>query len=230
MMLEIKNLSVSSDDIEQISNVNLTIKPGETQALIGPKFSGKSCLAYSIIGHPALNVAKGSINFNKKKLNSMPTMHRSKLGIFLSKQHKTYINNIDHLILIKECLKARNDTRTETEIEKEYLTLSHELLVANLYADESVRLDLLLMAMLKPSVIILDQIDEQVFKPHLKSLAKFIIEHTEHSSKLIIPNSSTFLNHFDLSCVSVMVDGEIKQSGSLDTFEGIIENGNTQFP
>lgn len=229
-MLEIKNLTVSADEIPVIANINLSIGQHDTQAIIGPNFSGKSGLAYAIMGHPDLAITQGSITFNKKKINLQSTEARSKAGIFLSTQHKLQIQQIDHLNLIKQCFKIRKDSKTDAEIEKEFLSISNQLLSKNLYNDETLRLDLLLMALLKPSLVILDQIDELVFRTNISSLAEFIIEHTQSSSKLIISNSSSFLGYFDLSCVSVMIDGEIKHSGSLETFRGIIEDGNTQLP
>ena len=229
-MLQIKNLSISADGIEQVVGASLTIADNETQALIGPKFSGKSCLAYAIIGHPALEITQGSISFNKKKINNVSTEIRAKSGIYLCRQHAPNIDNINQLELIQRCAKLRNDTRSSTDIEKAYLEISNQLLARKLYDEEFLRLDLLLISILKPSLIILDEIDHFVFKKDIKVLAEFIKEYTEGSSKLVITNNEEFLTAFDITTVSVMANGEIQRTGSLQSFEGIFNNVDTQLP
>jgi Fe-S cluster assembly ATP-binding protein len=82
--LSIHNLHVSIDGKEILKGVNLTVKPGEVHALMGPNGNGKSTLAYTIMGHPGYTVTEGEVCFEGKNLIDLEPDERSRLGIFLA--------------------------------------------------------------------------------------------------------------------------------------------------
>ena len=86
-MLEIENLSVRVDGKDILKKVGLEIKNAEIHALLGPNASGKSTLAYAIVGFPDYEITEGTISFEGKNITSLPIEERVKLGIALAFQH-----------------------------------------------------------------------------------------------------------------------------------------------
>lgn len=241
-MLTIKNLSASIKDSHILKNINLTINPGEIHALMGPKQSGKSSLIHTIIGNKILTVKKGTIAFNKTKLKEHSTEERSRMGIFSTFQFLPVFDGFNNYDLIKAMLKARKDTRTSIQVEKEYRHYLKELGLSSNHGhkninDESMSLteckknELLHVLMFKPKLTLFDEIDSDVEQDEIPSLAenvrKYVIE--GNNAALVASHNKEFLDLLEPTHIHILVNGEIKIQGSQDLYKRIIQDGYTQF-
>lgn len=105
--LVINNLRVSIEDKEILKGVNLTIKQGEVHAIMGPNGTGKSTLAYTLMGHPAYMVTDGAVTFKNKDLLAMPTDERSRSGLFLAFQYPVSIPGVTMANFLRTAVNAR---------------------------------------------------------------------------------------------------------------------------
>src|SRR3982750_4025232 len=92
--LEIHDLHVSVDDTEILRGVDLTVKQGETHAIMGPNGSGKSTLAYSVAGHPKYTVTKGTVTLDGADVLSMSVDERARAGLFLAMQYPVEVPGV----------------------------------------------------------------------------------------------------------------------------------------
>src|SRR4029077_13636964 len=104
--LEIKDLHVSVDDREILSGVNLTLKQGETHAIMGPNGSGKSTLAYSIAGHPRYTVTKGSVTLDGEDVLAMKVDERARAGLFLAMQYPVEVPGVSVTNFLRTAVTA----------------------------------------------------------------------------------------------------------------------------
>src|SRR5271169_30500 len=105
--LEIKDLHVSIESKEILQGVNLTIKQGEIHAIMGPNGTGKSTLAYTLMGHPNYTVTKGEVLFKDQNILELEPDERSRLGIFLAFQYPVAIPGVTVANFLRTALNAR---------------------------------------------------------------------------------------------------------------------------
>ena len=105
--LVIKDLHVSIDGKEILKGVNLTVKPGEVHALMGPNGTGKSTLSYALMGHPHYEVTQGEVWFKDQNILELETDERSRLGIFLAFQYPVAIPGVSVANFLRSAVNAR---------------------------------------------------------------------------------------------------------------------------
>ena len=241
-MLKIKNLTVVIDDDNLLDAINLDVNKGEIHAIMGPKKSGKSSLVHAILGNPNMNFKEGYIKFNKKSILENSIEERNLLGIFTSFQYPPEIDGVSNFEIVKAALKTRKDSRTDNQVEKEYKTSCSKLGLSSDHGIKNInhslmtdteckKNEVLQMLMLNPSLVILDEIDEDVDESELESVALNIKEFLADKSKaaIIITHSKALLDILEPTHVHIMVDGEIKEQGSADLYKRIVEDGYSQF-
>jgi len=240
-MLTIKNVSAIIDATELLTNISLKINPGEIHAIMGPKKSGKSSLAHLITGHPSITQIDGSIVFNRKNLAKLDITDRAKLGIYTTFQGPPEIVGITNLNLAKLILKARKDPRSEQEIEKDYSLLvamldlepdhgTTEMEYECISPSEFRKNELLLMLLLSPKLIIVDEIDADLSDNDLEVVGAVLSSYIDaHHSMIIITHSQKMLDMVVPTHVHIMVNGKIKETGTTNLYKRIVEDDYTQF-
>jgi len=241
-MLKIKNLTAVFDDLQLLDNINLQVNQGELHTIIGPEKSGKSSLAHTIMGNPRISVKDGSITYNKTSIIEKTLDDRSLSGIFVSFQYPPSIDGVSNFDLIKSILKIRKDTRTPNELEKEYkelckklgLSSNHGYKVVNhgIMSDtECKKNELLHMLLLKPNFVIFDEIDTGIEEDEFELFSSCIKEFLSDKKKsaIVITHSRSLLDALQPTHVHVMVDGEIRETGSTELYKRILEDGYSQF-
>lgn len=229
--LIIKDLSVSAESQEILKGLNLEVPQGEVHAIMGPNGTGKSTLAYAIMGHPRYVIDGGSIALNGTELLDLSPEERSLEGVFLAFQYPVAIPGVTVANFLRTALNAHRKSKDPTykgiqilEFRK-LLTEKMELLemnvsIAGRYLNdgfsggEKKRLEILQMAMLEPRIAILDETDSGLDIDALR-----IVSHGINTLKnkdlgiLVITHYQRILNYLTPDVVHIMVDGRVIKTG-----------------
>ena len=243
--LEIRDLHARIEDKEILRGVNLTVRQGETHALMGPNGSGKSTLANVIMGHPRYEVTQGEILFNGINLLALSPDKRARLGIFLAFQYPSSVPGVTVGNFLRRALEARREgydpNAPETpsgEAPKrkgippaEFRKLLNEkmklLRVDNAFISryinegfsggEKKRAEILQMAMLQPSLAVLDETDSGLDIDALRIVAEGVNAlRGPNMGVLLITHYQRLLNYIHPDIVHVMYKGQIIRTGGPD--------------
>ncbi|MHA1270357.1 MAG: Fe-S cluster assembly ATPase SufC [Candidatus Helarchaeota archaeon] len=215
-ILEIKDLNVEIENKEILHDLNLRIPKSETYVLFGPNGSGKSTLISAIVGLPKYNITKGKIIFDGKDITNLSIDLRIKLGISMTYQHPPEIRGVKLIDLIRLCLKKKPDECLEDEhyelIEKFKLTsfLNRNINVG-FSGGERKRSEVLQMLLLKPKLVLLDEIDSGVDIVSLKLISNEIQNYIEstNASALIITHQGEIFNYISTKKACVLLESTI---------------------
>jgi Fe-S cluster assembly ATP-binding protein len=236
---EIENLHVSIEDKEILRGVNLTINEGEIHALMGPNGSGKSTLAYVIAGHPAYEVTEGSIRYRGEDIFEMGPDERAQKGIFLAFQYPTVIPGVSMANFLRMAVTNVRNARAEAaaaetggEVAKmaprEFRRLMKEKMAllkmddafATRYLNEGFsggekkRAEILQMALLEPSLAVLDETDSGLDIDALRVVSEGVNAlMNPNMGILLITHYQRLLNHIKPHFVHIMMNGRVVQSG-----------------
>ena len=237
-MLSIKNLNVKVEDKEVIKDFNLDIKDGEIHALMGPNGIGKSSICRTILGDNNYVVESGSITFNDKDLLKMDTTSRAQKGIFLLNQNPIAIEGVTNAEMLRSALSLKNGGKVDIfKFNKEMLDICKRLDIPSSFIHRNIndgmsggerkKNELLHMWMLKPSFIILDEVDSGLDVDALKLVSKSINEYYEEykPSILIITHRIELLQSIKPDFVHMMKDHTIVKSGDMSLAEEINKTG-----
>lgn len=237
-MLNINKLNVKVLDKEVIKDFNLDIKDGEIHALMGPNGIGKSSICKTILGDSNYVVESGSITFNGKDLLSMDTTSRAQAGIFLLNQNPIAIEGVTNAEMLRSALNVKFDGKLNLfQFNKEMLDICKKLDIPSSFIHRNIndgmsggerkKNELLHMWMLKPSFIILDEIDSGLDVDALKLVSKSINEYYEQykPSILIITHRIELLHTIKPEYVHMMKDHTIVKSGDMSLAEEINKSG-----
>ncbi len=227
-MISIKNLKASVDNKEILKGLNLNIGKGEVHAIMGPNGSGKSTLSYVLSGKEGYNVS-GEVSFNKKNLLELNTEERAREGVFLAFQYpieipgvftnnflRTSINSIkkskgEKEIIAIEFLKLVKEKSQELKIEQEMLSRP---LNVGFSGGEKKRNEILQMALLEPSFVIMDETDSGLDIDALKIVSNGVNALRDPDrSFLIITHYQRLLNYIKPDFVHVLSEGQIVKTG-----------------
>ena len=230
-MLSIKNINVSlkNEDKKIIKDLSLEINDGETHAIMGPNGTGKSTLAKVIMGHYLFTLTGGEIFFNGTKLNDLTTDERAKLGIFLAMQDPTVIDGVTnseflktsseeitgkHIDYFKFITKVNNSLK-DLEFSKDMI---HRHANAGFSGGEKKKNEVLQIKILKPKLIILDELDSGLDVDSLKIVCENINKYKSENpdtSILIITHYPRILEMIKPDYVHVMKNGTIVKTGDI---------------
>ncbi len=238
-MLHIKSLHVSVEKQKILNNVTLSVHPGTTHAIMGPNGSGKSTLAYTLAGHPNYVVENGSIIFNGVDITNLSPDKRAQLGIFLAFQHPYVIPGVRVLTFLHESYMAVTGKKVSVvDFQKMLATYMQELLIDSSFmyrnvnegfsGGEKKRFELLQLMVLKPKLVILDEIDSGLDIDALKIVAnglKKIRAENVTLSIIIITHYQRILQYIDPDFVHVLCGGMIMQSGDAQLVDQLEQKG-----
>jgi Fe-S cluster assembly ATP-binding protein len=241
-MLKIKNVSAIIDTTQVLSDINLEVKRGEIHAILGPSSSGKSTLAHVIQGNPFITVNTGNITFHNKDIKRLKADRRSDIGIFTSFQDPPEIEGLSNLDLIKALFESRVGTTFTPEVEAAYRNLISAIGLHPKFCDEPVNSSVLSpnewkkgeviqLLMLQPELIILDEIDVELSDLDIEVIVNMLKSYLENKDKgvIVITQNKKLLDQIEPSHVHVLVDGEIRESGTAELYKRILEDGYPQF-
>src|SRR5512147_2659611 len=174
--LEIKNLHVTIEDKEILKGLSLTINQGEIHAIMGPNGTGKSTLAYTLMGHPNYTVTEGEIIFTGQNVLELEPDERSRAGIFLAFQYPVAIPGVTVANFLRTAINSRRRAANPEDkgipipefrkmLKEKMETLKMDSVFAGRYLNdgfsggEKKRAEILQMATLQPSIAILDETD-----------------------------------------------------------------------
>lgn len=231
-MLEIKNLTVEVEGTPIIKGLNLHVKAGEIHAIMGPNGAGKSSLAKTIAGHPAYEITGGEVWFKGQNLLELEPEERAHLGVFMSFQYPVEVPGVSNQQFLKIALNAKRKAQGEKECgEQEFEQILSDKMRTmeirsefkernvneNFSGGEKKRNEILQMAMLEPSLALLDETDSGLDIDAMRIVASGI-NHLKNSEMglVIITHYQRLLDYIKPDFVHVMMDGKIVQSGTAD--------------
>jgi Fe-S cluster assembly ATP-binding protein len=242
-VLEIKNLHVSIGDRAILNGVNLIVPQGETHALMGPNGTGKSTLAYTLMGHPNYKVTAGEVLFKGVNILELSPDQRARMGLFLAFQYPVAIPGVSVANFLRAALNARRrainpqDKGVPVPEFRKLLKSKMDLLqvqpdFASRYLNdgfsggEKKRAEILQMAVLEPEIAILDETDSGLDIDALRVVATGVTALGGPSmGVLVITHYQRILNYIKPDVVHVMYAGRIVESGGADLALRLEEHG-----
>lgn len=229
VILSVRNLTANVDGTPILKGVNLEIKAGEVHAIMGRNGSGKSTFSKVISGHPDYEVTSGEIIYKGENLLDKEPDERAKSGIFLAFQYPLEIPGVSNLDFLRVAYNARRkhlgleelDTFDFEDIVEEKLDIVQmnpsflgRSLNEGFSGGEKKRNEILQMALLEPTLGILDEIDSGLDIDALKIVANGVNQlATPDNAFLVITHYQRLLNYITPNFIHVMYDGRIVKSG-----------------
>ena len=224
-MLQIKDLHASINGKEILKGINLNVQDGEIHAVMGLNGAGKSTLSNIIVGHPAYEVTKGSINFNGKDLLSLNPEERAHEGIFLSFQQPIEIPGVSMVNFMRAALNAKRKYKGQEPMpagdflklmreKRQIVELDSKLTSRSVNegfsGGEKKRNEIFQMAMLEPTLCILDETDSGLDVDALRVVAEgFNKLRQPETSAIVITHYQRLLDYIKPDIVHVLIDGRI---------------------
>ena len=244
-LLEIKNLHARVEGNEILKGVNLTVQKGEVHSIMGPNGSGKSTLACVLAGHDAYEVTEGEVLFNGIDLLELDADQRACAGIFLAFQYPVEIPGVSTKFFLKAAVNAIRKYRGQEELDAmDFLDLIEEkaasvklnveLLDRNVNegfsGGEKKRAEIFQMAMLDPTLCILDETDSGLDIDALHVVADGVNKlRSSERGFVVITHYQRILNLIEPDFVHVLLDGKIARSGDKSLAVELEEKGYTAF-
>ena len=228
-MLEIKDLHAGFEGTEIINGISLTVKKGETHAVMGPNGSGKSTLAKVLVGHPAYEVTSGEVLFQGKNLLEMETDERSLAGVFMGFQYPVEIPGVNNAEFMRMAYNAQLVNEGKDEVDPldfdDILQEKMDLLgMEDKYKErncndgfsggEKKKNEILQMAILRPVLSVLDETDSGLDIDALRVVANGINKlNNDDNALILITHYQRLLDHVKPNFVHVLNQGKIVKSG-----------------
>ena len=244
--LEIKNLQVSVDTEdgakEILKGVTLTIKDGETHAIMGPNGSGKSTTAYSIAGHPKYTITGGEVLLDGENVLEMSVDERARAGLFLAMQYPVEVPGVSMANFLRtaktaldgEAPKLRTwvkDVNGALDRMKLDTQFSSRSVNEGFSGGEKKRAEIAQLDLLDPKFAILDEIDSGLDIDALKVVSDGINAYAAREGKglLLITHYTRILRYVKPDVVHVFVDGRIAESGGPELADELEASGYERF-
>jgi Fe-S cluster assembly ATP-binding protein len=229
VILSIENLTANVDDTQILNGVSLEIKAGEIHAIMGPNGSGKSTLSKVLAGHPAYTVTGGTVTYKGENLFDLEPQDRARSGVFLAFQYPLEIPGVSNLDFLRVAYNSRQKHRGLEELDVfdfddliqdklEIVKMNPAFLSRSVNegfsGGEKKRNEILQMAILEPSLAILDETDSGLDIDALKIVANGVNQlSNQDNSMLVITHYQRLLDYIIPDFVHVMANGQILTSG-----------------
>ena len=244
-MLSINNLHVSVADKPILKGLTLEVPAGEVHAVMGPNGAGKSTLGYSLSGRPGYEVTAGSASWNGQDLLGLDPAERAAAGVFLSFQYPMEIPGVPAMTFIRTALNAQKRARGEEEVSapaflkqvkaaSQALKMDFDMLKRPLNVGfsggEKKRMEILQMALLEPSLLILDETDSGLDIDALRIVADGVnAMRRADRSMLVITHYQRLLDYIKPDKVHVLAAGRIVASGGPELAHELEAEGYDKF-
>ena len=229
-MLKVQNLKVSIGEIQILKGIDMKVPSGELHAIMGPNGSGKSTFCHALMGNPDYEQS-GTVVIGDNDVSKLSQFERSSAGIFQSFQYPVGLPGVT----LKEYVNEINPELSDediSELAKKFNVeqfLSRDVNV-DLSGGEKKRSELFQLAIKKPKVALLDEIDSGLDIDAIKSVSALINENrNKETSYILVTHYSRILKYLDVDQVHIVVKGNIIKSGSEDLIEEVDSNGYTQY-
>jgi Fe-S cluster assembly ATP-binding protein len=241
--LVVKNLHVNVEGREILKGVELVVKQGQIHALMGPNGTGKSTLAYALMGHPNYEVTAGEVWFKEQNILEMEADARSRLGVFLAFQYPIAIPGVSVANFLRTAINARRKAQNPDdkgipipEFRKllrermDLLRMDHSFagryLNEGFSGGEKKRAEILQMATLRPEIAILDETDSGLDIDALRIVSEGVNAlRGPELGVLVITHYQRILNYIKPDVVHIMLGGRIVESGGAELALHLEEHG-----
>jgi Fe-S cluster assembly ATP-binding protein len=240
-LLEVRGLHADADGREILRGIDLDVRAGEVHAIMGPNGSGKSTLAQVLAGHPAYTVTAGTVRFQGADLLALKPEDRARAGMFLAFQYPVAIRGITNAYFLRAALNAVRQARGEDVLGPvEFMdTLADKLKVIGwddsflqravnegFSGGEKKRNEILQLAVLEPTLAVLDETDSGLDIDALKTVAQAVVGlRRPDNATLLITHYHRILSHITPDWVHVLAAGRIVKSGRQDLALELEERG-----
>uniref|UniRef100_A0A7C4XTD1 Fe-S cluster assembly ATPase SufC n=1 Tax=candidate division WWE3 bacterium TaxID=2053526 RepID=A0A7C4XTD1_UNCKA len=242
MLLNIKNLKVSTAGKEILKGFNMDIDANQVHALMGPNGSGKSTLAQTLMGHPGFSVSNGNVVFDGKDLLEQEPNERSLNGLFLSFQYPSEVTGVSIVNFLRTIYNKKNSLKLSPVKFREILKEKMEILgisedFTSRYLNEGFsggekkKMEMLQMLVLEPKLAILDELDSGLDIDALKVVSQAVnhLKEKINTSVLVITHYTRVLNYIKPDYVHIMKDGVVVKSGDRELAEELEKQGYAPF-
>jgi Fe-S cluster assembly ATP-binding protein len=240
--LEIRNLHVQAGDKKILKGLDLTVNKGEIHALMGPNGSGKSTLANVIMGQPTLEITEGQIIFQGEDITEAEPDERARAGLFMAFQYPVAIPGVTVTKYLRMVMNAHREERGEAEISLKDFRKAVEAAMeltkvpkefASRYLNEGFsggekkRMEILQLALQRPSIAVLDETDSGLDIDALNVVAEGVntIAGESDLGVLIITHYQRILHMVQPQRVSIMYEGRIVKEGGPELVEQLERQG-----
>lgn len=241
-VLEIKNLQVSviteAGNKEILRGVDLTVKSGETHAIMGPNGSGKSTLAYSIAGHPKYLITGGSVTLDGNDVLEMSVDERAKAGLFLAMQYPVEVPGVSVSNFLRTAVTAIRGEAPKVrtwvgEVKEAMASLNIDTAFSERNVNESFsggekkRHEILQMELLRPKIAILDETDSGLDVDALRIVSEGVnrVKANSDLGVMLITHYTRILRYIKPDFVHVFANGKIVEAGGPELADKLEEQG-----
>ena len=241
MLLEIKDLHASIDDKEILKGLNLTVNKGEVHAIMGPNGSGKSTLSKVLAGHPSYTVTGGEVLYNGENLLELEPDERAKAGIFLAFQYPVEVPGVSNSQFLRLAYNEKMKHLGEEELDplefNDYLKERAKIVEMGseffkrsvnegFSGGEKKRNEILQMAVLNPTLAILDETDSGLDIDALRIVAGGVNQlRSSDNAIILVTHYQRLLNYIVPDFVHVLADGRVVKEGGKELALELEEKG-----
>jgi Fe-S cluster assembly ATP-binding protein len=233
--LEIRDLQVAVGGTQILNGITLSINSGEVHAVMGPNGAGKSTLSAAIMGKPGYEITGGSVKLDGQEVLAMPTWQRAVAGLHLVMQYPTEVPGVKLSEVLSEALTARHATlpNLNKTINEEAARISFDSELVNRAVNvdfsggEKKRNETLQLAVLKPKIAILDELDSGLDIDALRDCAKRVEDATNETGMgaLVITHYSRLFEELKPDFVHILAKGRIVKSGGPELADELERDG-----
>ena len=240
-MLTINELNVSVEDKAILKGLSLQVNKGEVHAIMGPNGSGKSTLSHVLAGKPGYQVTSGSVTYKGNDLLELETEERAQQGIFLAMQYPVELPGVNNMVFLRESYNALRKARGQEELDSpafiklirekaDQVKLPSKLLKRSVNSGfsggEKKRNEIFQMALLEPSLAILDETDSGLDIDALRIVADGVNQlRSEDRAMIVVTHYQRLLDYIRPDVVHVLADGKIIKTGDYSLARELEDKG-----